>query len=67
METIYTGHPECKPIQVCTCRSTPTLVYLGIRDKSQNYRIVEVGRDLWRSSGSTPLLKQGHNHRITEL
>jgi len=27
---------------------------------SQNHRTVEVGRDLRRSSGPTPLLKQGH-------
>ena len=27
---------------------------------SQNPRMAEVGRDLWRSSGPTPLLKQGH-------
>jgi len=27
---------------------------------SQNHRIVGVGRDLWGSSGPTPLPKQGH-------
>jgi len=27
---------------------------------SQNHRMVEVGRDLWRSSGPTPLLKLDH-------
>jgi len=26
----------------------------------RNHRMAEVGRDLWRSSCSTPLLKQGH-------
>jgi len=28
--------------------------------KAQKQRIVGVGRDLWRSSSPTPLLKQGH-------
>lgn len=28
--------------------------------ESQDYRIVKVARDLWRSSGPTPLLKQRH-------
>ncbi|XP_068796880.1 tumor necrosis factor receptor superfamily member 13C isoform X2 [Struthio camelus] len=28
--------------------------------ESQNHRMVEVGRDLWRTSSPTPLLKQGH-------
>ena len=30
------------------------------RDPSQNHRKAEVGKDLWRSSGPTPLLRQGH-------
>ena len=28
--------------------------------ESQNHRMVEAERDLWRSSGPTLLLKQGH-------
>jgi len=32
----------------------------GIYFISQNYRIAEVGRDLWGASGLIPLLKQGH-------
>jgi len=27
---------------------------------SQNYRLAEVGRDLWRETAPTLLLKQGH-------
>jgi len=29
-------------------------------------RVVEVGRDLWRSSGPIPLLKQGHLEPVTQ-
>ena len=28
--------------------------------KLQNHRVLEVGRDFWRSSGLASLLKQGH-------
>lgn len=31
-----------------------------------NHRIIEVGRDLWRSSGPNPLLKQGHAEPIAQ-
>ena len=33
---------------------------------AQNHRIVEVGRDLWRSSGPTTLLKQGHLEQVVQ-
>lgn len=48
--------------------------YLGflryIRDTdfiliSQNHGMNEVGKDLWRSSGPAPLLKQGHLQPVT--
>jgi len=32
--------------------------------KSQHLRMVGVGRDLWRSSSPTPLLKEVHLHSI---
>ena len=32
----------------------------------QNHRVVEVGRDLWRSSVPTPLLKQGHLEPVAQ-
>lgn len=35
-----------------------TIYYYG--QNTQNHRMVEVGRDLYRSSGPNPLLKQGH-------
>uniref|UniRef100_A0A8B9Q2H3 D-aminoacyl-tRNA deacylase 1 n=2 Tax=Apteryx owenii TaxID=8824 RepID=A0A8B9Q2H3_APTOW len=35
-------------------------------DPKQNHRIAEVGRDLWRSSSSTPLLKQRHLEHIAQ-
>ena len=31
-----------------------------------NHRMVEVGRDLWRSSGPNPLLKQGHLEPVAQ-
>jgi len=31
---------------------------------SQNPRLVGVGRDLWRSSCPTPLLRQGHPEQL---
>ena len=34
--------------------------------KSQNHRLVEVGRHLWRPSGPTPLLQQGHLELVTQ-
>ena len=43
-----------------------------VRDKqpvlptSQNHRLAEVGRDVWRSSGLTPLLKQGHLEMVAQ-
>lgn len=33
---------------------------------SQNHRIVELGRDLQRSSDATPLLKQGHIEPVAQ-
>ena len=33
---------------------------LYITGTSQNHRLVEVCRDLWRTSGPSPLLQQGH-------
>lgn len=33
---------------------------------SQNQRIVEVGRDLWRSCAATPQLKQGHLEQVVK-
>jgi len=33
---------------------------------SQNHKIVEVGRDLWRSPGPNPLLKQGHLELVAQ-
>lgn len=32
----------------------------GDKPSSENHRLVEVGRDLWRPSAPTPLLQQGH-------
>lgn len=34
--------------------------------KSQNHKMVEVGRDSWKSSDPTPLLKQGHLKQLAE-
>ena len=34
--------------------------------KLQNHRVVEVRRDLWRASGPTPLLKQGHPEPVAQ-
>lgn len=34
--------------------------------ESQNYRMVEVGRDLWRSSCPGPLLRQGHPEPVAQ-
>jgi len=34
--------------------------------ESQNGRMVEAGRDLWRSSRPTPLLKQGHLELVAQ-
>jgi len=31
-----------------------------------NHRMVEVGRDLWRSSALTPLLKQAHLQPVAQ-
>lgn len=31
-----------------------------------NHRMIKAGRDLWRSSGPTPLLKQEHLEQIAE-
>ena len=31
-----------------------------------DHRMVEVGRDLWRSSGPTPLLKHGHLEPVAQ-
>lgn len=39
---------------------------LILPQKSQNSRMIEVGRDLWRSSGSIPLLKQGHLEPVVQ-
>ena len=33
---------------------------------SQGHCMAEVGRDLWRSSGPTPLLKQGHPEPVAQ-
>jgi len=33
---------------------------------AQNHRLTEVGRDLWRSSGPTPLIKQGHLEPVVQ-
>ena len=33
---------------------------------SQNHRRVEVGRDIWKSSGPTPLLKQDHLEPVAQ-
>ena len=32
----------------------------------QTRRLVEVGKDLWRSSGPTPLLEQGHLELVAQ-
>jgi len=32
----------------------------------ENHRMVEVVRELWRSSGSPPLLRQGHLEQVTQ-
>jgi len=48
----------------CTLKAWHTAYFkqmaLHISNKSQNHRMVGVGRDLWESSSSTPLPKQGH-------
>lgn len=48
---------------MCPC-STLTKGYVQVMrvkaHKEYNHRIVDVGRDLWRSSGLTTLLKQGY-------
>ena len=31
-----------------------------------NHRLVEVGQDLWTSSGPTPLLRQGHLEPVAQ-
>lgn len=36
-------------------------------EASQNHRMVKVGRDLWRSPGPTPLLRQGHLKQVAEV
>lgn len=36
---------------------------LNVINFSQKCRLVEIGRDLWRVSGPTPLLKQGHTEQ----
>lgn len=37
-----------------------------VRIVLQNHRMIKVGRDLWGSSGSTPLLRQGHLGQIAQ-
>ena len=32
----------------------------------QNHEMVKLGRDLWRSSGPVPLLKQGHPEQAAQ-
>lgn len=39
---------------------------MGPCNKKQNHRVVEVGRNLWRSSGPTPLLKWGHPEPVAQ-
>ena len=34
--------------------------------ESQNHRMVEVGREVWISSGLNSLLKQGHQELVTK-
>ena len=37
-----------------------------VTTESQNHKMVEVGRHLWRSSCPTPLLKQGHLQAVAQ-
>ena len=48
------------------CFILPLLRCLLSCFESQNHRMVEVGRDLWRSSGPTPVLKQGHLELVAQ-
>lgn len=34
--------------------------------RSQKYRMVEAGKDLWQPSSTTSLLRQGHSEHITQ-
>lgn len=62
-----------KPFTYCICSILKYLFHLGrvncTKDdciRLQNHRIVDVGRDLWRSSCSTPLLKKGHLQQVVQ-
>jgi len=52
--------------------SRTSAVLLSLSDISRsstephNHRAAEVGRDLWMSSGPTPLLKQGHLEKAAQ-
>lgn len=41
-------------------------LWLTISELSQNHCMVEAGRYLWRASGPTPMLKQGHLERVAQ-
>ena len=50
------------------CASLPTRLELitTLPIRSRHHRLVEVGRDLWRSLCPTPLLKQGHLDTVAQ-
>lgn len=41
-------------------------LFLSPCPSTQNHRLAEVRNDLWKSSGPTFLLKQGHLEQVTE-
>lgn len=42
-------------------------LFFDMNDKHiQNHRVAEVGSDLWRSSGPTSLLRQGHQEPVSQ-
>lgn len=53
------------PISSCSC-GLALRYRLGPHTESQNHRMVEAGRDLWRPSGPILLLKQGQLELVTQ-
>ena len=63
--SVWTGHTGLSPVLVGELYwlAPPRSASLS-STKHRNHSTVEVGRDLWRSSGPTPLRQEGHPEQV---
>lgn len=58
--------PAAITLSSCLTQALIDLLFVLRPAPSQNHKLVEVGRGLSRSPGSTPLLKQGHQKPVPQ-